>query len=113
MAKVDGVIIRENNGAEYKRLFRGAVAEALRKIGEASRAYAKQKCPVRTGNLQRSIDYDVDENAQEVSLGTNVHYAAYVELGTYKMRARPYLRPAMNDHLAEYARIIESCMKNG
>lgn len=27
-------------------------------------------------------------------VGTNVDYAAYVEYGTYKMQAQPYLRPA-------------------
>lgn len=27
-------------------------------------------------------------------VGTNVHYASYVEFGTSRMRAQPYLRPA-------------------
>lgn len=29
-------------------------------------------------------------------VGTNVDYAAYIEYGTYRMQAQPYLRPAAN-----------------
>jgi len=31
---------------------------------------------------------------------TNTEYAAYVELGTKKMRAKPYMIPAMNETMA-------------
>jgi len=31
-----------------------------------------------------------------ITSGTAVFYAPYVEFGTYKMRARPYLRPALD-----------------
>lgn len=52
-----------------------------------------------------------------VYIGTNVEYAMYVEFGTpngkNKMRARPYLKPAVEDHQQEYTKIIEDTMKNG
>jgi len=55
---------------------------------------AKRICPVDTGRLRASITTEkVDRLAYAV--GTNVEYAPYVEFGTYKMRAQPYLRPAM------------------
>lgn len=43
-----------------------------------------------------------------VIVGTNVEYAPHIELGTVKMAARPYLHPAIEDHLDEYKEVIET-----
>lgn len=43
---------------------------------------------------------------QTVYLGTNVHYAPYVEMGTQKMSARPFIRPAIENHLSDYENIF-------
>ena len=51
------------------------------------------------------------EEDAAVYLGTNVEYAPYVEFGTSKMAARPYLRPAFNDHLNEYRNMIFNELK--
>ena len=58
---------------------------------------AKQICPVDTGRLRGSITHVLgDENGQQVAyVGSVVEYAIYQELGTYKMGAQPYLRPAL------------------
>lgn len=52
---------------------------------------------VRTGRLRSSISWRVLADASGVyaDIGTNVEYAAYVELGTERMAPRPYLRPAL------------------
>lgn len=52
---------------------------------------------VRTGRLRASITWALgfDSEGQYVDVGSNVEYAAYVELGTDRMGARPYLRPAL------------------
>ena len=49
------------------------------------------------GDLKRSILPSVDgnKNVAEGAVSTNKHYASYVEFGTSKMRAQPYLRPAV------------------
>lgn len=57
-------------------------------------AGAKRRCPVRTGNLRASITTVVADNGLQASVGTSVHYAPYVELGTRRMAPRPYLLPA-------------------
>lgn len=53
---------------------------------------AKRNCPVDTGRLQGSIQYEVKEN--DGMVGTNVEYAPYVHEGTSRMRGRPFLRDA-------------------
>ena len=54
--------------------------KALTKIGLKMETEAKQKCPVDTGTLRRSITFEVENN--ELTVGTNVEYAPYLEFGT-------------------------------
>ena len=68
---------------------------------------AKRRCPVRKvpvrvngqlysgGRLRSSIHASIDADKRTVRVGTNVHYAPYVEYGTVKMRAQPFLNPAL------------------
>ena len=56
-------------------------------------AEAKKLCPVDTGKLRASIT-PVIESWAAGYVGTNTHYAPYVEYGTEKMPAQPFLEPA-------------------
>lgn len=85
----------------------GATNRALEIIGGKAESYAKALCPVDTGRLRNSITrVQMDEETEVI--GTNVEYAPHVELGTYKQRAQPYLRPAAENHGEEYRQVIES-----
>lgn len=53
------------------------------------------------------------EGDNTVYIGTNVEYAPYVELGSRKQRPRPYLKPAMLDHIREYERILKNELGGG
>ena len=64
---------------------------------------------VRTGRLKGSITHAVGDN--EAYIGTNVEYAPYVELGTHKMAARPFLRNAISHYTDDYKRIVEEGLK--
>lgn len=57
---------------------------------------AKTNCPVRTGTLRRSIQTEVEDQTTKIiaTIGPQVDYAPYVEFGTSRMAARPYMRPA-------------------
>lgn len=79
------------------------VNEAVQGAGIDCAADAKQHCPVGTpestgikgyagGRLRSSIQYVPGH--MQCKVGTDVEYAWYVELGTYKMGARPFLFPA-------------------
>lgn len=88
-----------------------AVSSALEKIGLMAEGYAKKKCPVDTGNLRNSITHQVDGDA--VYIGTNVEYAPYVELGTSRQKAQPFLRPAASEHGAQYRQVLKNALSSG
>jgi HK97 gp10 family phage protein len=107
---VAGVTVTDNSDT-FKDAAQEAVVRALESIGLTAEAYAKLNCPVDTGRLRNSITHTVDESGQVVYIGTNVEYAAYVELGTVNTKAQPYIKPAVSDHADEYRTIAENALK--
>lgn len=103
MAKITMEVTADNTAA-VKGGLRSAVARALERIGLLAEGYAKDLCPVDTGNLRNSITHTSEGKA--VYIGTNVAYGKYPELGTVKMAAQPYLRPAAADHAGTYRNIV-------
>lgn len=99
-----------DNTDEVLKGLSDAVERSLTRIGLAAEGYAKKECPVDTGNLRNSITNEVRSSEKAVYIGTNVEYAAYVELGTTRTKAKPYLKPAAAEHSAVYKRIIEEEM---
>lgn len=96
-------------------------------VGGWAKKNAKGKAVYRGGTLRQSITHRVE--GDELVVGSNVEYAPYVELGTgphFKpppeweqfeaprgkgighayVKPRPFLRPAIEDHKAEYERIF-------
>lgn len=101
------------------------LGQAMIAIGMAAESNAKQEITkavydtpesksgyVRTGRLRNSISYGVDTDEPAVYIGSNVEYAPYVELGTSKMRARPFLKPAVENYAGEYKDLLEQAMKS-
>ena len=97
-------------------------------VGSWAKKNKKGERVYRGGTLRRSINYYVE--GDELVVGSNVEYAPYVELGTgphFKpppeweqfeaprgkgvghayVKPRPFLRPAIEDHRAEYERIFK------
>ncbi len=76
---------------------RGPVAQDLARRGTQVQAAAKRNAPVDTGRLRASIVSALGEDGRGlfVDIGTDVTYAPYVELGTSRQAAQPYLRPAL------------------
>jgi HK97 gp10 family phage protein len=65
---------------------------------------AKRRAAVDTGNLRRSLhvgDQQASGTDASVKVGTDVEYAPYVEFGTSRMAAQPYLRPALESQEGE------------
>jgi HK97 gp10 family phage protein len=74
----------------------GQVGRFMLRTGIRVENLAKAYCPVDTGRLRASIGVSRHPN-NVVSVGSNVEYAAYVELGTRYQRAKPYLKPALDN----------------
>ena len=75
---------------------------------------AKRHCPVDTGNLRNSIHNEPTKATPDevtVTTGTPVEYASYVEHGTGRMQAQPYLRPAMDANEADVIDDIRRAVK--
>jgi hypothetical protein len=73
---------------------RPELARALYASGLSLEAHAKRKCPVRTGTLRASLHtVSIAWNIVEVRDG--VAYGVWVEFGTSRMEAQPYMRPAV------------------
>ena len=89
-----------------------AIARALEAVGLQAEGYAKMLCPVDTGNLRNSITHEVDSGEHAVQVGTNVEYAAYVEYGTSKTTAQPYLEPAITNNADQYEEMIKYYLEN-
>ena len=104
------VKITDNSG-EFLDALPEQIEQALIAIGLTAESYAKRDCPVDTGRLRNSITNAVEVGEQSVYIGSNVEYAAFVELGTSRMKARPYLKPAATEHTAEYKALAEQALK--
>ena len=75
---------------------------------------AKKNAPVDTGRLRGSITNIVRYVADDViegRIGTNVEYAKYVELGTSKQAAQPFLRSALRNKYSEVVSIIQEAIE--
>lgn len=145
---VNGNFIVQSNVGEVLDALHDVCPRILTMIGIKAEKYAKARCPVGTpestgikgyrgGTLRNSITFEVETSGSEgtVSIGSNVEYAPYVELGTGPffeapppwlefvaaqgsgggsgyVRPRPYLKPAITDHLDMYKKIIETELRS-
>lgn len=115
--------LKTDNAGATKAQLDQIKAVALEIIGGKVEGYAKDLAPVGTpestgiagylgGSLRDSIRHDVEGDSVNIRAGgvdgiyRTVDYAGYVELGTYKMQAQPYLTPAVEDHMDEYEQIL-------
>lgn len=83
------------NIAEIKKRLGDNLEEAGQFLEAAARRQVVDMGAVDTGRLRDSITHSTDRGNLTTTVGSDVEYAPYVELGTYKMAARPFLRYAL------------------
>ena len=108
--------IFHSNAKQAKDAAKQAMMIGLEICGGKAESYAKRLCPVDTGNLRNSITHQQVNDHTEI-IGTNVAYAPPVELGHHSpsgslVAARPFLRPAAENHGEEYKNIILHELQN-
>ena len=79
---------------EFQAKLHDKLGDALEDCAFEVESRAQNIVPVDTGELQESIRHETDRDILEAKVGSDVEYSGYVELGTRKMAAQPYLRPA-------------------
>ncbi len=98
--KLDEIIAKLPGNRD--KIIRAAAAHIL--------SVAVPRAPIRYGYLRSSGRVNTDyASSGFVNVEFTAEYAAYVELGTYKMAARPYLKPSVEDE----AKLLEQRIKDG
>jgi HK97 gp10 family phage protein len=68
--------------------------KALKTLAAEVKKEAKARAPVKSGALRDSIHYKKIESGL-YSVQDEVEYGQFVELGTHKMAAQPFMAPAV------------------
>lgn len=127
MADMNFRLDNDNTDA-IKKATAEAIYNALDIIGAKAADYAAGLAPVQTANLKNSLTHQVVQEEQAVYVGTAVEYAPYVEFGHHQevgryvpaierrlvrdfVPGKPFLKPAIENHLDEYKSILENELK--
>ena len=115
------IVISYNHFPEIAKALPDETSEVVRKVAFDVEADAKMLVPVDTGNLKNSIRMVIDSDGLgatvdiepgktapgRTSTTTSAEYAPYVEFGTWKMGAQPFMTPAAEMNQPKF----ESAMK--
>lgn len=88
----------------------GKAALVVRKTVSDIEAGAKVKAPVDTGNLRNSISGGMT-GPLTGKVEATADYAQYVELGTHKAPAQPYMTPAAEEARASFKAAMKQIVK--
>lgn len=97
----------------FNKQVKVAIDSAVEKAVIESALVAEDKVvhltPVDTGRLRASIAHNTESDRFQV--GTNVEYAVYVEKGTSKQKAQPFLKPGINRTVPLIQGIVKKYLK--
>ncbi len=111
------------NDADVARLFQTLPAEIFDRVQQVLKngavriaERARELVPVRTGHLLASIRADLgdvedsDEAFEPVQVIADTPYASFVEFGTSRMEAEPFLGPAVEEIEPQVLEEIDSIL---
>jgi len=101
----------QSNKKQVKQQLKQAKTRTMEGIGQYVRGEIVVRAPVDTGNLRNSYDYRIDTNNDEITWGTPVEYAPYVEMGTYKQSEQPHFRPSVEENMSKIRQLARELMK--
>lgn len=100
-----------NRTGKFMSQLKNNQEKALHAIGAFCVEKMKFYAAVDTGYMKSRCTYVIKQN--ELWLMNDALYAIFQEMGTYKMTAHPFFRPAVYNHLGEIERIAGSAMGEG
>lgn len=113
--RVDGVPELQRKFANLSgKMQRAVVRDSLRSAARVVEKSARQRVPVDTGRLKKAITQNVTVKSTTgealVGYRREVFYGRFVELGTSKMAAQPFLRPALDENQEEIRQTFLSAL---
>lgn len=127
-----------DNSKACKKAIKQAQEKWLYSVGELLVSAIRPLIPVYTSNLKTSLDYKVDIDRMEVTIGVGEEYAIYVEFGTgefaengqgrkggwtytdkvtgetiftYGQNPQPYMRPGFRNNKNNIKKLLEKYLK--
>ena len=94
-----------------KNLDINKVKKIVRVNGSEMQQKAQRLVPVDTGTLKRSITLEITDGGMAAEVEPHTEYAAYVEYGTRKMAAQPYIKPAFEEQSKQFEKDMRGLVK--
>lgn len=101
------IVIKYNRLPQIAEHLPEAVSAIVRKAAFDVEANAKAVVPVDTGKLKNSISSEFPTPTRAI-IAPHTEYAHFVEYGTRRQRAKPYMRPAAEKVKAAF---FEACRR--
>ena len=106
--KIEGLKeLNKKLGQLAPNIERKVLAKSVTEGARIVRDEAKRLVPIKTGTLKRGIKYRRKPRqprgsvVYQVGLAPKAFYGMFVEFGTKKLAARPFLRPAFDGKISE------------
>lgn len=114
--QVKGLVELKKNLEKVGRNVTDVMDDAIMAGAAVIEKAAKAKAPVKFGRLRRSITAEIKSKSYtfvtvRVGPGKEGFYGRFVELGTKKMPAKPFLRPAFDENVQEARKEIRKVIK--
>ncbi len=107
-------IVKSWRKREFLAKVSGKVADNLYAACQFAADQVRARAPRgETGLLIENVDVDVEVQARDeviegrVGVRKKAFYAWFLEMGTSRMAARPFIRPAVFDNAREIVRLIQ------
>jgi len=105
-------IVQEWNAEELIAEISGRVVNGMDRACQFAAGETRARAPKRTSRMEGNVDYEVVARGNEIEgrvgmKGGKPFYWKFVEFGTRKMPAHPFIRPAVFENAATIVRLIE------
>jgi len=103
--------VHDSNYREFKKRYIKALDKSLNLTGFLLVNTATLLAPVDTGRLRQTIGYVVNPFKISVKFGSNVFYDIFIEKGTSRQKAQPYIKPSLLRNVEQIEEIIKKVFR--